>query len=94
MKCLGYSMEMCPHAFFKHVPFKQTTPRDMRLKSKPWINFYIQKMMIDRLGNIHRTHSKETDDLHKKFRNQVVNNIKKSKVKYFHGFFLHKLRVT
>ena len=27
----------------KHVPFKQTTPRELRLKSKPWINPHIQK---------------------------------------------------
>ena len=30
---------------FQHVPFKQTTSRELRLKSKPWINPYIQKMI-------------------------------------------------
>ena len=29
----------------QHVPFKQTTPGELRLKSKPWINPYIQNMM-------------------------------------------------
>ena len=28
---------------FQHVPFKQTTSRELRLKSKPWINPYIKK---------------------------------------------------
>ena len=44
----------------QHVPFKQTTPRDLRPKSKPWINPYIQKMMQYRdrlLKKFHRTHS-------------------------------------
>ena len=75
---------------FQHVPFKQTTSRELRLKSKPWINPYIQKVMQYRdrlLRTFHRTHSKETEDLYKKFRNRVANNIRKSKVKYFHEFF-------
>ena len=70
--------------------FKQTTPRELRLKSKPWINPYIQKKMQydDRLlRKCHRIHSKETEALYKKFRNRVANNIKKSKVKYFYEFF-------
>ena len=80
----------------QHVPFKQTTPRELRLKSKPWINPYIQKMIqyYDRLlRKFHRTHSKETEALFKKFCNPVTNNIRKSKIKYFH-VFLHKTRVT
>ena len=67
------------------MPFKQTTPRELRLKSKLWINPYVQKMMQYRdrlLRKFHRTHSKETEALYKKFRNRVANNIK-----YFHEFF-------
>ena len=30
MKCLGYSIEMCPHAFFN----MQTTSRELRLKGQ------------------------------------------------------------
>ena len=73
-----------------HVPFKQTTPRELRLKSKPWIDHYIQKMMQYRdrlLRKFHCTHSKETEALYKKFRNRVSNNIRKSKIKYFHELF-------
>ena len=74
----------------KHVPFKQTTPRELRLKSKPWTNPYIHKMMQYRdrlLRKFHHTHSKETEALDKKFHNRVANNIRKSKVKYLHEFF-------
>ena len=71
----------------QRVPFKQTTPRELSLKS---INLYIQKMMQYRdrlLKKFRRTHSKETEALYKKFRNRVANNIRNSKVKYFPEFF-------
>ena len=77
----------------QHLPFKQTTPRELKPKSKPWINPYIKKMMQYRdrlLRKFHRTHSKETEALYKKFRNQVLNNTRKSKVKYFHEYFYTK----
>ena len=42
-KCLGYgNVASCVH---QHVAFRQTSPRELRLKSKPWINPYIKKMM-------------------------------------------------
>ena len=39
------------------------------------------------LRKFHRTHSKEKEALYKRFCNRVANNIRKSKVKYFHEFF-------
>ena len=74
----------------QHVQFKQATSRGRRLKSKPWINPYIQKMMQYRDRLLSKFHSKETEALSKKFRNRVANNMKKSKVKYFHEFFYTK----
>ena len=39
------------------------------------------------LRKFHRTHSKETKALYKKFHNRVAKNIRKSTVKYFHELF-------
>ena len=39
------------------------------------------------LRKFYGTHSKEIEAWCKKFRNRVANNIRKSKVKYFHEFF-------
>ena len=86
-----------PSCVLQHVLFKQTTPRELRFKSKPWIDPYIKKIMLyhDRLlRKFHQTHSKETEALYKKFRNLVANNIKHRAKSNTFMRFLHKTRVT
>ena len=74
----------------KHAPIIKRSRKEMKLKDKPWINNKIQKMMRIRDRILLKLKKKSTNDnltLHKKFRNRVSNEIKKSKENYFHNFF-------
>ena len=66
----------------KHGPSKKMTRKEIKLQSKPWINFKIAKLIkySDRLKR--RMIQKRTSDneySYKKFRNRVANEIKASK---------------
>ena len=66
----------------KHVPSKKMTRKEIKLQSKPWINFKIAKLIIYRDRFKRRMIRKRTLDneyLYKKFRNRVANEIKASK---------------
>ena len=62
----------------------------MKLKDKPWINNRILKMMRIRDRILQKLKKQQTHDnfkLYKKFRNRVSNELKESKVRYFHNYF-------
>ena len=63
----------------------------MKLKDKPWINNRILKMMRigDRiLQKFKKRQSPDNLQLYKKFRNRVSNELKESKARYYHNYFL------
>ena len=63
----------------------------MKLKDKPWINNRILKMMRigDRiLQKFKKRQSPDNLQLYKKFRNHVSNELKESKARYYHNYFL------
>ena len=79
----------------KHVPLIRCTNRESKLKTKPWINHRIQKMMKvqDRLlRKMKKNRSEANDRLYKKFRNRVVNELKKSKKEYFQTYFATSIK--
>ena len=66
----------------KHVPSKKITHKEIKLQSKPWINFKIVKLIKyrDRLKRrMIRKRTLHNEYSYKKFRNRVVNEIKASK---------------
>ena len=69
----------------------------MNLKDKPWINNRIEKMMRIRNRILHRLKKQQTPDnikLYKKFRNRVSNELKESKARYFHNYFLPMVKIS
>ena len=73
-----------------HVPIKKFSKREVKFKTKPWINPGIQKMMKIRdqmLRKFKRTKSRNTLTVYKKFRNRVANELKKSRINYFQNYF-------
>ena len=66
----------------KHVPSKKMARKEIKLQSKPWINFKIAKLIkyCDRLKRrMIRKRTLDNEYLYKKFRNRVANEIKASK---------------
>ena len=74
----------------KHVPTRIYTKKELKLKSKPWINRRIQKMMRIRdqlLRKMKKNRCEDTIKLYKSFRNRVVNELKESRLSYYQNFF-------
>ena len=74
----------------RHAPLKKVSQKNLKLKSKPWINDKIQKLnkYRDRFSRkFKRTRSKNDEYLYKKFRNRVVAENRKCKINYFHSYF-------
>ena len=66
------------------------TRKEIKLQSKPWINFKITKLIKyhDRLKRrMIRKRTLDNEYLYKKFRNRVANEIKASKKSYYYQFF-------
>ena len=74
----------------KHVPTRIYTKKELKLKSKPWINRRIQKMMriCDQLlRKMKKNRCEDTTKLYISFRNRVVNELKESRLSYYQNFF-------
>ena len=74
----------------QHVPLKKVNHKQLKLRSKPWVNLHIQKLIKHRdrlLHKLRKSHSKATEELYKKFRNRVVSENRKSKIKYYESYF-------
>ena len=66
------------------------TPKEIKLRSKPWINFKVIESIKyrDRLRRkMKRKLTIENEYLRKKFRNRVGNELKASRIIYYHKFF-------
>ena len=62
----------------------------LKLRCKPWINIYIQKLMAHRdklFQNMNKDPTPSNKYLYKKFRNRVVAEIRSGKVTYFKNCF-------
>ena len=72
-----------------HAPLKKVSQKNLKLKSKPWINDKIHKLTYRyRLSRkFERTRSKNDEYLYKNFRNRVAAENRKSKDNYFHSYF-------
>ena len=69
---------------------KKVTPKQLKLRSNPLIDSHIQKLIKhwDRLlHKLRKTHCNTTEELYNKFRNGVVSENHKSKIKYFDDYF-------
>ena len=74
----------------KHCPQKRLNKKQLKLRSKPWINKCVFKMMKirDRLFKQFKYTNSETDlKAFKLFRNCVVSELKESKKSYYHKCF-------
>ena len=74
----------------KHAPLKKVNKKQLRLRSKPWVTSHKQKLTKHRdklLKKLKKSHSRNTEELYKKFRNRVVSENRKSKINYFDTYF-------
>ena len=75
----------------KHLLLIKCTNKELKLKTKPWINHRIQKMTKVRrdrlLRKMKKNRNEANDRFYKKFRNRVANELKKSKKEYFQNYF-------
>ena len=74
----------------QHIPLKKVNQKQLKLRAKPWVNPHIQKLINYRdklLRKLRKSHSKNTEELYKKFRNRVVRENRTSKKKYFETYF-------
>ena len=73
-----------------HIPKKKVTKKALKLRSKPWINSNIQKLMHYRdkyFKSMTKNPSTTNKYLYCKFRNRVVSEQRKGKIKYFQSYF-------
>ena len=73
-----------------HVPKKKVTKNGLKLRSKPWVNTRIQKLVHYRdklFANMNRNSTPSNRYLYKKFRKRVVAEQRKSKIDYFQKYF-------
>ena len=75
----------------RHAPMKKLTPKEIRLKNKPWITIDIQKMIKIRNKVFARKKRQPNNEnckrLYNLLRNRVNREIKKSKKQYYTEFF-------
>ena len=75
----------------RHAPLKKLNKKQIKLKSKPWINGYILKMINHR----ERLFRKKKEDpinivfknAYNLFRNRITREIKKAKKEYYKKYF-------
>ena len=73
-----------------HVPKKKVTKRELKLRTKPWINADIQKLMHYRDKYFQKMKSNPSANNkynYNKFRHRVVSEQRKGKIKYFKNYF-------
>ena len=75
----------------RHAPLKKLSPKEIKLKTKPWITKEISKLIKVRNKIFARKkrqpNNTNTKRLYNLFRNKVIREIKKSKKKYYPEFF-------
>ena len=75
----------------RHAPLKKLTPKEVKLKHKPWISAEINKMIKIKNKLFHRKkrqpNSIEIKRLYNLFRNRVNRELKKAKRNYYNKYF-------
>ena len=75
----------------RHAPLKKLSPKEMKVKSKPWLNAEILKMIKIRNKVFNRKKRKPTNanskHLYNLLRNCINRDIKKSKKQYYEQYF-------
>ena len=75
----------------RHAPFKKLTPKEIKIKNKPWLSTEILKLIKIRNKIFARKKRKPENDnckrLYNSLRNRVNREIKKSKKKYYADYF-------
>ena len=78
-------------------PRKRVTKKNLKLRTKPWINSDIQKLMSYRdnlFTKMVKSASADNKYLYSKFRNCVVSKQRKSKTEYYQNYFeKHKTKM-
>ena len=85
-----YLYEKTSECIDTHVPKKKVTKKYLKLRSKPWINVRIQKLMSyrDKLFSEMNKHPTQSNKyLYHKFRNRVVSEQRRGKKSYFQEYF-------
>ena len=85
-----YFVEKTTTCIDSHLPKKRITNRNLKLRTKPWINGKIQKLMFNRdkfFKKMIKNPTPENKYLYSKFRNRVVSEQRKSKIKYYQHYF-------
>ena len=81
----------------RHAPIKKLSPKEIKLKNKPWISTEITKLIKVRNTNFARKKRQPNNTNNKRlynlFRN-INHDIKKSKKKYYSEFFkINKMNI-
>ena len=75
----------------RHAPLKKLTPEEVKLKSKPWLNVELQKLVKIRNKVFARKKRQPNNVNHKRLynllRNKVNRDIKKCKRQYYAEYF-------
>ena len=74
----------------QHVPKKKVTEKNLKLRTKLWINSDIQKLMSYRdklFAKMVKSPSADNKYLYSKFRNCVISEQRKSKIEYYQNYF-------
>ena len=75
----------------RHAPLKKLNPNEIKLKHKPWISAYINKMIKMKNKLFHckkrQPHNLEIRRLYNLFRNRVNRDLKKAKRNYYTKYF-------
>ena len=75
----------------RHAPLKRLTPKEAKLKNKPWISDEINKMIKIKHKLFHRKkrqpNSSKIKKLYNLFRNRVNRELKKAKRSYYTKYF-------
>ena len=75
----------------RHAPVKELTPKELKIKNKPWITPNIIKMIKVRNKFFKRKKRQPNNDniikVYNLFRNRIIREIKKSKKTYYSNYF-------
>ena len=75
----------------RHSPFKKLSPKEIKLKNKPWLSAEIQKLIKIRNKVFARKKRQPNNEsckrLYNLLRNRVNREIKKSKKQYYADYF-------
>ena len=82
----------------RHAPLKKLSPKEIKIKNKPWLSQVIVKMIKIRNKVFARKKRQPNNENHKRLynllRNRVNRDIKKSKKQYYAEYFADNVNYT